>query len=163
MAMMLGRCGSALPSSSMSNVTSKREASPGDRQRFVDRITASCYAILGVPHDATQETVKKAYLRLARQHHLDTNAGSPSSERRFKRIVEAYSVLSDPISRPQYDAIQPKFRGRAVFDHRSPSGPSDTSGPSEDLLGAPWALWWWRWSLRWSAALWSPAWASQRR
>src|SRR5450755_1538035 len=64
------------------------------------------YAVLGVPQDATQDAVKKAYRKLARKHHPDANAGTASSESRFKEIGEAYAVLSDPEQRKQYDAVR---------------------------------------------------------
>ncbi|WP_018111685.1 DnaJ C-terminal domain-containing protein [Thermus igniterrae] len=60
------------------------------------------YAILGVPRNATQEEIKRAYKRLARQYHPDVNK-SPGAEERFKEINEAYAVLSDPEKRKIYD------------------------------------------------------------
>ncbi len=60
------------------------------------------YAILGVAHDATDEDIKRAYRRLAREYHPDVNA-DPEAERRFKEIVAAYETLSDPSKRRQYD------------------------------------------------------------
>ncbi|GIU85200.1 MAG: chaperone protein DnaJ [Acidimicrobiales bacterium] len=61
------------------------------------------YAILGVPRDATQEEIKKAYRRLARTYHPDHNP-DPEAESRFKEIAEAYEVLGDPEKRRRYDA-----------------------------------------------------------
>jgi hypothetical protein len=118
------------------------------------------YALLGVPHDATEDAVKKAYRKLARAHHPDTNAGSPASERRFKRIGEAYAVLSDPDSRPAYDALRPRTRSSVVFEQPSASG---TARRPMDQPGARWALWWWQSSLKWSAPWWSGSWSSPRR
>ena len=60
------------------------------------------YAILGVPRNATQEEIKRAYKRLARQYHPDVNK-SPEAEEKFKEINEAYAVLSDPEKRRIYD------------------------------------------------------------
>ncbi|KIX84629.1 DnaJ C-terminal domain-containing protein [Thermus filiformis] len=60
------------------------------------------YAILGVPRTATQEEIKRAYKKLARQYHPDVNK-SPDAEERFKEINEAYAVLSDPEKRRVYD------------------------------------------------------------
>ncbi len=60
------------------------------------------YEILGVPRNASQEEIKRAYKRLARQYHPDVNK-SPEAEERFKEINEAYQVLSDPEKRAQYD------------------------------------------------------------
>lgn len=61
------------------------------------------YAILGVPRDAKELNIKKAYRRLARKNHPDVNPGDKSAEERFKRIQEAYDVLSDPKKRAMYD------------------------------------------------------------
>ena len=60
------------------------------------------YEVLGVPRNATQEEIKKAYKRLARQYHPDVNK-SPEAEEKFKEINEAYQVLGDPEKRAQYD------------------------------------------------------------
>jgi molecular chaperone DnaJ len=60
------------------------------------------YEILGVPRDATQEEVKRAYRRLAREYHPDVSQ-SHDAEDRFKEIAAAYEILSDPEKRAQYD------------------------------------------------------------
>ncbi len=62
------------------------------------------YAILGVPKTATQAEIKKAYRKLARELHPDTNK-SPDAEKRFKEANEAHAVLSDPEKRKQYDEL----------------------------------------------------------
>ncbi|GIV00621.1 MAG: chaperone protein DnaJ [Actinomycetota bacterium] len=64
--------------------------------------TRDLYEILGVPRDATQEEIKRAYRRLARQYHPDVNP-SADAEERFKEIAAAYEILSDPEKRAQYD------------------------------------------------------------
>lgn len=64
---------------------------------------ADYYQILGVPKTATQEEIKKAYRKLAHQHHPDKNAGNPESESKFKEVNGAYEVLSDDKKRQQYD------------------------------------------------------------
>jgi len=61
------------------------------------------YDTLGVDKEASTEEIKKRYRKLAREHHPDTNDGSPESEAKFKKISEAYSVLSDPNKRRNYD------------------------------------------------------------
>ena len=63
------------------------------------------YAVLGVPRAASQAEVKKAFRKLARQHHPDAKPGDTAAERRFKEINEANEVLSDPAKRRQYDQL----------------------------------------------------------
>lgn len=61
------------------------------------------YSILGVSRNASQEEIKKAFRRLARQYHPDLNPGNKEAEERFKEINEAYYCLSDPVRRANYD------------------------------------------------------------
>ena len=70
---------------------------------------ADYYEILGVPRNASQQEVQKAYRKLAREHHPDLNK-DPAAEERFKDISEAYAVLNDPEARRRYDAFGPDFR-----------------------------------------------------
>jgi molecular chaperone DnaJ len=60
------------------------------------------YAVLGVRSDASDEDIKRAYRKLARELHPDVNS-DPEAERRFKQITAAYQTLSDPAKRRQYD------------------------------------------------------------
>jgi curved DNA-binding protein len=62
------------------------------------------YAILGVPKTASQAEIKRAYRKLARELHPDTNK-DPEAERRFKDANEAHAVLADPEKRKQYDEL----------------------------------------------------------
>jgi molecular chaperone DnaJ len=89
------------------------------------------YKILGVAKDASDADIKKAYRKLARQHHPDTNSGNTASEKKFKDISEAYSVLSDPEERQQYDAIR-AMGGGARF---APGGAGGGNGGFEDMFG----------------------------
>ncbi len=68
------------------------------------------YRILGVNRNASQEEIKRAYRRLARQFHPDVNPGDKAAEERFKEINEAYQVLSDPQKRRQYDVLGSGWR-----------------------------------------------------
>jgi len=62
------------------------------------------YAALGVPRDADAEAIKKAYRKLARQHHPDVSKDA-GAEARFKDVAEAYATLKDPDKRAAYDAL----------------------------------------------------------
>lgn len=88
------------------------------------------YATLGVSKDASDADVKKAYRKLARTHHPDQNPGDAAAEKKFKEISEAYSVLSDPQQRQEYDAIR-AMGGGARFT--APGGAG--GGGFEDLFG----------------------------
>ncbi|MCF8000323.1 MAG: molecular chaperone DnaJ [Halanaerobiales bacterium] len=61
------------------------------------------YDILGVSKDASQKEIKKAYRKLAKKYHPDTNDGDEKSSEKFKEISEAYEILSDPEKRKRYD------------------------------------------------------------
>src|ERR671925_1062465 len=62
------------------------------------------YQTLGVDRKASDEEIKKAYRKLARQYHPDRNPGDTAAEDRFKEVQEAYSVLSDPEKRKAFDS-----------------------------------------------------------
>lgn len=64
------------------------------------------YKTLGVSKDVSEADLKKAYRKLARKYHPDSNAGDATAEARFKEISEAYSVLSDAEQRKEYDEIR---------------------------------------------------------
>lgn len=69
------------------------------------------YEVLGVSRTATEEEIKKAYRTLAKKYHPDMNPGDKTAEAKFKEVLEAYNVLSDPEKRRQYDQF-----GHAAFE-----------------------------------------------
>jgi molecular chaperone DnaJ len=97
--------------------------------------TKDYYRILGVAETATAEEVKKAYRRLAKQYHPDTNPDNPQAAERFKEAGEAYGILSDPEKRKQYDQLRklgavPGFG----FGGRGASGSPGASGDGRSTI-----------------------------
>ena len=72
------------------------------------------YQIMGVPRDATAETIKRAYRQLARKIHPDVSK-APDAERRFKELGEAYEVLKDPEKRGAYDRLGANWKAGQEF------------------------------------------------
>ncbi|WP_444642493.1 molecular chaperone DnaJ [Caproiciproducens sp. R1] len=76
------------------------------------------YEVMGVPKNATDEEIKKAYRKLAKQYHPDLNPGDKTAEAKFKEVNEAYEVLSDKDKKARYDqfghaGVDPNFGGGA--------------------------------------------------
>ena len=89
------------------------------------------YKTLGVPKNATTDDIKKAYRKLARQHHPDVNR-KPEAEKKFKEINEANEVLSDPEKRKRYDTI-------AVAMVTPADGPSFGIAPAGTWMCMAWS------------------------
>ncbi len=86
------------------------------------------YKILGVSKDVSEADLKKTYRKLARKYHPDSNQGDPTAEARFKEVSEAYSVLSDPEQRKEYDQI------RAMGSGARFTAGGQTAGGFEDVF-----------------------------
>ena len=86
------------------------------------------YATLGVPRNASQSDIKKAYRKLARQHHPDVNRGDAAAERRFKEVSEANEVLSDPEKRKLYDDLGSNWQAYQQAGTAGGAGPSGRAG-----------------------------------
>lgn len=89
------------------------------------------YAILGVPDSASAAEIKKAYRKLAKQHHPDANPSNPQAGEKFKQISEANGVLSDPGKKAKYDQMR-KLGAFGGFANRGPSGQRGGSRPQAE-------------------------------
>ncbi|MEU5215034.1 molecular chaperone DnaJ [Streptomyces sp. NPDC020807] len=88
-----------------------------------DFVEKDYYKVLGVPKDATEAEIKKAYRKLARENHPDANKGDTKAEERFKEISEANDILGDPKKRKEYDDARALF-GNGGFRAGGPGGGS---------------------------------------
>ena len=83
------------------------------------------YAVLGVPQDATEKEITRAYRKLAKQYHPDANPGNAEAEERFKEISAAYDVLGDAEKRKEYDEVR-----EMVASGVGPGGPGGSAAGS---------------------------------
>jgi len=94
------------------------------------------YKILGVPRTASEEEIKKAFRKLAREFHPDVAKDKKAAEEKFKEINEAYEVLSDPEKRKRYDELGADWKSGAGFrpPPRGQAGRAgQTAGGAEDF------------------------------
>ncbi|WP_063049648.1 molecular chaperone DnaJ [Nocardia arthritidis] len=89
------------------------------------------YKELGVSSSASQDEIKKAYRKLARDLHPDANPGDNKAEERFKAVSEAHAVLSDPAKRKEYDDTRKLFAGGGYG--RGGFGPAAGGGFSQEF------------------------------
>ncbi|HCA84653.1 MAG TPA: molecular chaperone DnaJ, partial [Streptomyces sp.] len=101
-----------------------------------DFVEKDYYKILGVPKDATEAEIKKAYRKLAREFHPDANKNDLKAEERFKEISEANDILADPKRRKEYDEARALFAGGG-FRAGGPggAGPGGFNFDLGDLFG----------------------------
>src|SRR5262244_1911001 len=86
------------------------------------------YKTLGVPRNASDTEIKKAFRKLAREYHPDVAKNKRTAEEKFKEINEAYEVLSDPAKRKKYDELGANWKAGAEF--RPPPGWESHTGGS---------------------------------
>ena len=104
-----------------------------------DWLEKDYYAVLGLKKDATDDQIKKAFRKLARQYHPDQNK-APEAEQKFKEITEAHDVLSDPKTRKEYDEARSLYGSGFRFPGAGGGGMGGgarTSGINlDDLFGS---------------------------
>jgi curved DNA-binding protein len=91
------------------------------------------YETLGVSRNASDAEIKKAFRKLAREHHPDVAKNKKQAEEKFKEINEAYEVLSDPSKRKKYDQLGPNWSNGADF--RPPPGWEGFGGGTGGFAG----------------------------
>jgi curved DNA-binding protein len=97
------------------------------------------YSVLGVERNADATTIKKAYRKLAQKYHPDKNPGDVKAEEQFKKITEAYAVLSDSDKRRQYDqfgdtGFHQRFSQEDIFSNMNFGDIFGGGGGNEDLF-----------------------------
>ncbi len=89
------------------------------------------YAVLGVPRTASKAEIKRAFRKLAREHHPDLRPDDRAAERRFKEVSEAHEVLADPEKRKRYDLLGSNWDAY----QRAGAGGADPFGPGGPFAG----------------------------
>ncbi|PJE96798.1 molecular chaperone DnaJ [Streptomyces carminius] len=100
-----------------------------------DFVEKDYYKVLGVPKDATEAEIKKAYRKLAREFHPDANKGDAKAEERFKEVSEAHDVLGDPKRRKEYDEARALFGAGGFRPGPGAGGPGGFNFDLNDLFG----------------------------
>src|SRR5271170_5916078 len=91
------------------------------------------YQTLGIARDAGEDDIRKAYRKLGRKHHPDLNPGDKAAEDRFKKVQEAYDILSDSKKKQMYD--QYGFYSENGMPPGAAAGPGAQQGPNMGFGG----------------------------
>src|SRR4051794_19002996 len=92
------------------------------------------YAELGVKKDASGDEIKKAYRKLARANHPDSNPGDTAKHEKFKKVAEAYDVVGDADKRKKYDEMRSLYAGGAPFGFGGQGSSGGRAYNFEDLF-----------------------------
>lgn len=115
---------STFPSPKSGSTLSRSNAAPSSMatsmRAFSSKAKRDFYEMLGVTRLADKASIKKAYFKLAKKYHPDTNKGDEKASEKFKEVTEAYEVLSDDKQRERYDqfghaGVDPNFQGENPF------------------------------------------------
>ena len=95
----------------MENTKSQKKSysTASSKSRARRKTKTDYYDVLGISRSADKGTIKRAYRKLAKKYHPDTNAGNAQAEEKFKEATEAYNVLSDPEKKKLYDQFGHSF------------------------------------------------------
>ncbi len=95
------------------------------------------YKILGLDKNATEDSIKKAYRKLARKHHPDLNPNDKEAHKRFQQINEANEVLSDPEKRKKYDQYGKDWQHAGEFEKAKQSRAQSAYAGRQEFSGDP--------------------------
>lgn len=95
--------------------------------------TINYYEVLGIRKGASDKQIKQAYRKLARKYHPDVNSGDKSAEEKFKKVNEAYEVLSDPDKRKKYDRYGEQWQYADQFEQQRGQHTYTRQGPEFDF------------------------------
>lgn len=93
------------------------------------------YKVLGISENADEQEIKKAYRGLAKKYHPDLNPEDLQAEQKFKEIVEAYEILSNPQKREEWKNTEKPKKASPVRNKKENKNPIDVSAMFEHYMG----------------------------